>query len=91
MHAVTINMNGDNQTISLICVQLIDLNTLTPQTKQADYSAMNRENTEIIDEENMSESIIKSKRVQKSSPNDVKILFPQQGYKFSLPKNISKK
>ena len=30
-----------------------EINILTPQTKQADYSAMKQENTETIEKENM--------------------------------------
>ena len=60
MQALRTTVNEDNRFITYLC-QAHGSNTLTPQTKQANYSAMDRENIEITDEENMSESIIKSK------------------------------
>ena len=53
MQTLSVTMNGDNQTIILICIQLMNLSILTPQTKQAGYSAMEQENTEIETEINM--------------------------------------
>ena len=52
MQAIRTVMNKDNRFIIYSCLAQRS-NTLTPQTKQVDYSTMNRENTETIDEENM--------------------------------------
>ena len=45
MQALRTTMNEDNRFITYLC-QAHGSNTLTPQTKQADYSAMEQENTE---------------------------------------------
>ena len=52
MQAIRTVMNEDNRFITYSCLAH-ESNILTPQTKQMDYSAMNREITETIDEENM--------------------------------------
>ena len=68
-------MNEDKRFITYSCLAH-GSNTLTLQTKQVDYSAMDREYTEITDEENMSESIIKSKEGLEIFPKDVEIILP---------------
>ena len=51
MQAIRTVMNEDNRFITYSCLAH-GSNTLSPQTKQVDYSAMNREITETIYEEN---------------------------------------
>ena len=57
MQAIRIIMNEDNRFITYSCVAHRS-NTLTPYTQQVDYSAINREITETIDEENMLNQLI---------------------------------
>ena len=52
MQALRTTVNEDNRFITYLC-QAHGSNTLTPQTKQGDYSAIATENTDITYEENM--------------------------------------